>query len=81
MVHQGRGQGPGEEGQRAQPQRGLWPSPEWALAKPRVGQGSGRPTSLCRQPWGLGYDGRQCDCPYKGVRVQSLPWKWLPRGS
>lgn len=32
MVHQGRGQGPGEEGQRAQPRRGLWPSPEWARA-------------------------------------------------
>ena len=33
MVHQGHGQGPGEEGRQAQPQRGLWPlSPEWTGA-------------------------------------------------
>lgn len=69
------------------PRPGAWrggaagPAPARALAKPRVGQGSGGLTSLCRQPWGLGYDGWQCDSPYEGVGVQSLPRKWLPRGS
>lgn len=60
----------------------MGPAPVRVLAfEPQAGWGSRELTCLSRQPRGSGCNGRQCAPPYKGVGIQSLPLKWLPRGS